>query len=301
MRRREKPVTEKRHVDTSRNHVVRNRKITVFRDASPRRFFVTTFSVTVLVACSHAPPADFAPDPGLIAQVRDLRIVTTQDRACPGGWIQASYEAVLADGSRVPFARTYDKKHPPRLHVVFLERSSPDAVSRESGDWVTNANPLWTAASGFRLTATLSAKPAVQQTVVIPPEYSCMGHGFQFGGEPGGAAQAGGNGPDVTVRLAILRSPFYDKLIVAAVEVGYSQPYYVFADGNSIPPANWLWVESRGGRGGPGTPGQNGGDGAAGQGGCPPQPGGPGGSGGSSTSCAARTCTRSATPSCGAS
>ena len=98
MRRREKPVTEKRHVDTSRNHVVRNRKITVFRDASPRRFFVTTFSVTVLVACSHAPPADFAPDPGLIAQVRDLRIVTTQDRACPGGCIQTSYEAEVEIG-----------------------------------------------------------------------------------------------------------------------------------------------------------------------------------------------------------
>src|SRR5207247_1463549 len=83
---------------------------------------------------------------------------------------------------------------PPRLHVVFLERSSPDAVSRESGDWVTNANPLWTAASGFRLTATLSAKPAVQHTVVIPPEYGCMGPGFQFSGEPGGAAQAGATG-----------------------------------------------------------------------------------------------------------
>src|SRR5206468_2211719 len=92
--------------------------------------------------------------------------------------------------------------------------------------------------------------------------------------------QAGGNGPDVTVRLAILRSRFYDKLIVAAVEVAYSRPYYVFADGNTIPPANWLWVESRGGRGGAGTSGQNGGDGAAGQAGCPPQPGGPGGSGG---------------------
>jgi len=101
----------------------------------------------VVAACSHAPPADFAPDPGLVAQIRDIRIVTAQDRACPGGWIQASYEAVLADGSRVPFARSYDKKHPPRLHVVFLERSSPDAVSRDNGDWVTNANPLWTAAS----------------------------------------------------------------------------------------------------------------------------------------------------------
>src|SRR6266496_4549640 len=181
--------------------------------------FVVSTSFVVTTACSHKPPADFAPDPGLVAQVRDIRIVTTQARACPGATLQASYEAVLADGSRVPFARTYDKKHPPRLHVVFLDRSSPDAVSRESGDWVTNANPLWTAASGFRLTATLSAKPAVQNTIVIAPEYSCMGHGFQFSGEPGGAAQAGGNGPDVTVRLAILRSPFYDKLIVAAVEV----------------------------------------------------------------------------------
>src|SRR5207249_1880000 len=98
---------------------------TSLRDASVIRFRVTPFCLTLFVvaACSHAPPADFAPDPGLIAQVRDLRIVTAQDRACPGGWIQASYEAVLADGSRVPFARSYDKKHPPRLHVVFLERS----------------------------------------------------------------------------------------------------------------------------------------------------------------------------------
>src|SRR5437870_907577 len=250
-----------------RSHAMRRRAAassTVLRDGSVIRLRVTQSCLTLLfVACSHAPPADFAPDPGLVAQIRDLRIVTTQDRVCPGGWIQASYEAVLADGSRVPFARSYDRKHPPRLHVVFLDRSSPDAVSRESGDWVTNANPLWTAAAGFRLTATLSAKPAVQQTIVIPPEYSCMGHGFQFSGEPGGAAQAGGNGPDVTVRLAILRSPFYDKLIVAAVEVGYSRRYYVFADGTTIPPANWLGVESRGGRGGAGTPGQNGGADAA--------------------------------------
>src|SRR5256885_1651894 len=239
MRRRAKPVTEKRHVDTSRNHVARNRKITVFRDASLQRLFATSFSVTVLVACSHAPPADFAPDPGLIAQVRDLRIVTNQDRACPGGWIQASYEAVLADGSRVPFARTYDKKHPPRLHVVFLERSSPDAVSRESGDWVTNANPLWTAASGFRLTATLSAKPAVQQTVVIPPEYSCMGHGFQFGGEPGGAAQAGGHRPGLTGRVPLPASPLYGKTIVGGREGRSSPPPPRFSPRTCLPPPDW--------------------------------------------------------------
>src|SRR6266571_9300536 len=107
----------RRHGEASRQDVTDNRGHTVRRDASLLRLLVTSFSVTGLVACSHAPPADFAPDPGLVAQIRDIRIVTTQDRACPGGWIQASYEAVLADGSRVPFARSYDKKHPPRLHV----------------------------------------------------------------------------------------------------------------------------------------------------------------------------------------
>src|SRR3989442_13660931 len=135
-----------------RRHAMRRRAAassTVLRDGSVIRLRVTQSCLTLLfVACSHAPPADFAPDPGLIAQIRDIRIVTTQDRACPGGWIQASYEAVLAAGARVPFARSYDKKHPPRLHVVFLERSSPDAGSRASGAWGANANPRWRARSG---------------------------------------------------------------------------------------------------------------------------------------------------------
>src|SRR5437667_9208718 len=65
-------------------------------DVSLQRLSVTTLSLTFL-ACSHAPPADFAPDPGLVAQIRDIRIVTAQDRACPGGWIQASYEAVRSE------------------------------------------------------------------------------------------------------------------------------------------------------------------------------------------------------------
>src|SRR3989454_10252454 len=137
---------------------------------------------------------------------------------CPGGWIQASYEAVLADGSRVPFARSYDKKHPPRLHVVFLDRESADAVSQEDGDWVTNGNALETVTTGFRLSATLRAKPRATNTVVVPPDYSCMRHSFSFWGEQGGVGQPGGNGPDVIVRLAVLRSPFYDKLFVAGTQ-----------------------------------------------------------------------------------
>src|SRR2546422_7956021 len=41
-----------------------------------------------------------------------------------------------------------------------LDRESPDAVSQEDGDWVTNVNPLTTVNTGFRLTATLRARPS---------------------------------------------------------------------------------------------------------------------------------------------
>src|SRR3989454_1256 len=251
------------------------------RDASVLRLCVTTFCATLLVSgCSHAPPPDFAPDPGLVAQIRDIRIVTGYARACPGATIPATYEAVLADGSRVPFSRSYDKKHPPRLHVVFLDRESPEAVSQQDGDWVTERDPLATVSTGFRLTATLRANARLTNPVVIPPDSRCMPHTFAFSGEPGGPGEAGDNGPDATVRLAVLRSPFYDKLFVAGIQVGLAPPFYVLQDASAIPPADWLVLESRGGRGGTGVAGTKGTDGSAGAAGCPAQPGAPGGNGG---------------------
>src|SRR5215470_20433112 len=107
---------------------------TILRDGFSRRLPGTLLVATILVSCSHAPPADFAPDPGLVSQIRDIRIMPAYARACPGTMLQANYEAVLIDGSRVPFSRSYDKNHPPRLHVVFLDRGSPEAVARQDGD-----------------------------------------------------------------------------------------------------------------------------------------------------------------------
>src|SRR5256885_15651972 len=209
---------------------------TLFRDGSLQRLSVTTVALTLL-GCSHAPPADFAPDPGLVAQIRDIRIVTSYARACPGSVIAASYQAVLASGERVTFARSYDKKHPPRLHVVFLDRESPDAGSQEDGDWVTERDPLVTVSTGFRLTAPLRANSNVTSTVVVPPYYGCMPHTFTFSGEPGGAGEAGGNGPDVTIRLAAVRSPFYDKLHVARLQVGLAPPLHPHGAATGVPPA----------------------------------------------------------------
>src|SRR2546422_498857 len=250
-------------------------------DALLLRLSLTSFAATVLASCSHAPPPDFAPDPGLVAQIRDIRIVTGYARACPGAVMPTSYEAVLADGSRIPFARSYDKKHPPRLHVVFLDRESPDAVSQEDGDWVAERDPLVTVTTGYRLSATLRANSRITNTVVVPPDYRCMPHTFVFSGDAGGPGEAGEPGPDATGRLALLRSPFYDKLFVAGIRVGLAQPFYVLQDATAVPPADWLVIESRGGRGGTGVTGSKGTDGSSGAAGCPAQPGAPGGNGGS--------------------
>src|SRR2546430_12986483 len=126
----------------------------------------------------------------------------------------------------------------------------------------------------------LRANSKVTSTVVVPPYYGCMPHTFTFSGEPGGAGEAGGNGPDVTIRLAAVRPPFYDKPYVAGFQVGMAPPFYVLGDPTSVAPADWLIVEPRGGRGGAGIPGANGTDGAAGAAGGPPPPGAPGGRGG---------------------
>ncbi len=237
--------------------------------------------------CSHGPPADFAPNPGLVARITQIRITTGQRTVCPGGQIQADYEAVLNDSSTVLFERRYDKKHPPKLHVIFLRRTSPEAFPQEDGDWTTNRDPMASAMNGFRLTAFLIAKPSVNASAVVNPEYSCLPHVFSFSGASGGQNVPGEDGPDITVRIGMLRSPFFDRLLVAGVEVGQAPPFFLLADGERVPPADWLMVESRGGRGGRGADGAAGQAGAAGQPGCPGTAGGPGGQGGSGGSGAA--------------
>jgi len=234
---------------------------------------VTFVALAATAACAHRPPADFAPDPGLVARIREIRI-SAPASACPGASFGATYTAVLDDGSYIPFATTYDKNHPPRLHIVFLERHSDTATPLEGGGWSLDVDPLMSALDGFHLTATLLAKPSVTATAAVAPDYSCLPHAFGFQGD------FGREGPDVTVRLGIVRSPFYPRLIVAGIQVGQAPPFYTLADANAVPPADWIIVESKGGRGTRGTRGSAGTAGGPGQNGCPPSDGGNGGDGG---------------------
>src|SRR6185436_19803886 len=203
----------------------------------------------VAAACSHGPPPDFAPDPGLVAQIRELRMATST-RACPGETFGATYTAVLTDGGLVTFESRYDRKHPPRLHVRFLERTSDQATPLEGGAWVADPDALTSAVSGFRVTAALKAKPSVNATAVLTPDYACLPHSYGFRGAGAGAA-----GPQVTVRVGILRSPFYERLLAVGVEVEDAPPFYVFADANAVPPSDWVIIEARGARGARGTDG----------------------------------------------
>lgn len=235
---------------------------------------------SVVSGCSRRPPPDFGPDPALVGRIREIRIQPAVSTACPGEVIPTYYEALLDDGTVLPFERRYDRRNPPPLHVVFLGRTSREAVSQEDGDWVTDPDPLVSAMTGFRLSAFLRAKPSINALEVVAPEYSCLRNAFSFVGPPGGPGQPGGDGPDITVRIGILSSPFYPRLVVAAIEVGAAPPFFVLAPADQVPGADWLLVESRGGQGGRGLDGSPGAPGANGSPGCPGSPGAAGGAGG---------------------
>ncbi|UCG85879.1 MAG: hypothetical protein JSW71_18525 [Gemmatimonadota bacterium] len=230
--------------------------------------------------CSSKPPPDFAPDPSLVDRISEIRMHTEGSWACPGNTIRGSYEAVLDDGSVVPFATKYDDDYPPALHVVFLRRTSREASPRRDGGWDTEGDPLISVLDGFRLNAFLLAKPSLNVSGVVKPEYSCLRHAFSFVGRGGGRGQGGGPGPDVTVRLDVMSSPFYEALLVGGIQVGNAPPFYVLADAAMVPPADWLMVESKGGPGGRGVDGAEGVEGAKGSDGCPAGAGGAGGRGG---------------------
>jgi hypothetical protein len=200
--------------------------------------------------------------------------------ACPGETFPAAYVAVLDDGSEIPFATSYDEDHPPALHVVFLSRYSPAATALENGNWAAAVDPLISAMEGFPLRALLRAKPAVIAETTVAPRYECLPHVLEFVGRGGDNGEAGGPGPNVTVRLGLLSSPFVERLIVGEVTVEQAPPLYVFADAALVPPADWLRVGAFGGPGSRGADGRAGTKGATGAPGCPGGPGGAGGAGG---------------------
>ncbi|MGE5801291.1 MAG: hypothetical protein ACM358_03460, partial [Gemmatimonadota bacterium] len=76
-------------------------------------------AILLTAACGpKRPPPSFAPEPGLVEQIREIRM-STSTRACPGDSFGAVFTEVLNDGSQLPFETRYDEDKPPWLHVIF--------------------------------------------------------------------------------------------------------------------------------------------------------------------------------------
>jgi len=209
------------------------------------------------------------PEPGQLARIRHLRIEAPAN-ACPGKAFAATYDGQLDDGSWLPH----------RLPTELVRLESPDARPLITGDWVPEPDPVASLDSGFKLIATLRTDTSVADTLVIPPEYSCVPRGFRFEGAPGVSGGRGADGPTVTVSIGVVRTRYYKDLVVAGIRVLDKPPFYVVGDAAKAPPSGWISVVSAGGQGGSGIPGPAGKNGDRGADGCPGDPGGTGQDGG---------------------
>ncbi|HZH40235.1 MAG TPA: hypothetical protein VFD85_04460 [Gemmatimonadales bacterium] len=226
---------------------------------------ILTALIAAGAACHAGPEPAVMPEPGQLARIRHLRIEAPA-AACPGKAFAASYDGQLDDGSWLPH----------RLPVELLRLSSPNAEQFSTGDWTPTPDPLASLTTGFHLVATLRANPDITDTLVIPPEYSCLPRTFRISGAQGNPGASGADGPPITVRIGFIQTPYFATLVAAVVSVPDRPPVYLFADAARVLPGPWLTVESSGGPGGWGRNGRPGRDGAQGSTGCPGAGGGPG-------------------------
>jgi len=132
---------------------------------------------------------------------------------------------------------------------------SPHGSIDEKGVWEVEPDPLVTALSGIRLTASLRARPEVRDSIVLSPDYSCDPRSVDVLRD----ADAGATGPDVTVRAAEVSSPFHDRLLLLSIQSDSFPPRFVIRTMDLPGTAGWFRVISQGlegPRGQGGSPGE---------------------------------------------
>lgn len=224
-------------------------------------------ALTFLILAGCTAPA---PEPIAIARVRALRITPNQSRVCPGTPIEAHYTAVIDDASLRPIEES--------AVLGTLELTGVAAQPRTDGGWDTDPDPLVSAATGFHLHAALRENRAISADTIIVPQYDC--HPVSLWLATRGAPHPG---PDVSVRVSQLRTPFYDSVALIAINVEDRPTMHVLL-GPSQFQRGTIRISADGGAGAQGRQGAtglsgtsacaDGGDGTNGQDG---EPGGSGG------------------------
>lgn len=154
-------------------------------------------SLFAVAACGGSAASSSTQAAPIAEPIRSLTILPSSARACPGEMISARYDATTASGRRVTLTGA---------NLQLLERSGSGVSARADGSWATDANPLVTAMTGFRLHAALKSDSMIRADTVVAPTYGCdtrsltVMNGF--------------------VRLGVFRSPFHDSIVVAAFERG---------------------------------------------------------------------------------
>jgi len=199
--------------------------------------------------------------------IRALRIVPRTSNACPSEAIAADYEVVGDGGTRATLGRR---------DLSLLKRSGVAAEPREDGAWQTSADPLASLYDGFHLTAVLASDTTIRADTVVVPTYKCLVTGTSMTTGATSLSKAG------HVRLGTLRTPFYDSVVVASIEIEDRPPRAVVLSPTDMHSGAIAIsaVGRDGARGRPGAPGseggpcENGGRGEEGDMGLPGAPGG---------------------------
>ena len=184
--------------------------------------------------------------------LRALSIIPATSKACPGEVIATRYEATTASGRRIALTGA---------NLQLIERSGTAVTTRGDGSWVADVNPLVSAATGFRLRAALKGDSTIRADTVVVPRYGCGRSAIPL--------------LSAYLRLGVFRSPFYDSIVVAAVETrgGTAQ---IIVLGPDEMKAGAIRVDASGKDGRPGQRGRNGVNGASCEAGQPGEDGGDG-------------------------
>ncbi len=213
-------------------------------------------------ACASMQSPAIARPSTVTGTIRSLSIVPAGRTACPGEIISTRYEAIVGEQSRVTLGAG---------DMGLLNRSGAGITPLADGRWQTDANPLVSAATGFRLRARAVTDSTVRADTVVIPSYACD----KFSIDARGIASAG-----VFLRLGVLRSAFYDSVVVAALEYSGGVGRVLVLGPRDLRKGA-IRVDATGAAGAGGASGHDGADGAACERGSRGENGDDGSSGGS--------------------
>jgi hypothetical protein len=181
------------------------------------------------------------------AREATISVIPQATRVCPGQSIHVKYVERLPDGTQTDLSAGDVKPRAP---------SDFDAATmNRDGSWQTNADPLRSVATGFRLSVSLARDSTVRGDTVVAPSYDCLAPVIRL------PATGMREASTAYVRLGTFRTPFYDSVVVAVVEID-TRVMAVSVLSPMATHAGAIKIAAPGGKGSPGRNGRTGMDGS---------------------------------------